>query len=69
MMLVLIKAEVFTADVCLMKGDDVIEAMGSSVCQTDVMCGSTCPPGVLARVRWGRFVPHNNGASNDPEPF
>lgn len=69
-MFILIKAEVFTADVFSSKGDDAIEAMGSSVCQVDVMCGcSTCRPGVLARARSVIFVPHNSWGLNDPEPF
>lgn len=37
----------------LMEGDDGDEAFGSSVCQVDVMCRSTCSPGVPARAQWG----------------
>lgn len=47
----------------LMEGDDGDEAFGSNVCQVDVMCRSTCSPGVPARAQWGELLPHNNGAS------
>lgn len=57
-MFILIKAEAFTADVFLMRGDDGIEAMDSSVSRVDVMCSSTCRPGVLARALWVRYLCH-----------